>query len=65
MKQLKVELANQPSVIIKVRDNDSAETWLKDAGPNVVLNGISYRKEDIVKVSEYTPRSGSTNMEGI
>ena len=65
MKLLNVELRNGLSEIIRVRENDTPEAWQKDAGKRVVLNGISYPKDDIVRVSEHKARKGSTNMEGI
>jgi len=65
MKPLIVKLKNGQSVIHQVHENDTAESFLRDAGKHVLLNGTTYLKEDIVSVTEQKPRKGSTNMEGI
>ena len=65
MKRFKIELRSGQIERISAHENDTPEAWLKDQGKHVLLNGTTYLKDDIVRVTEHKTHKGSTNMEGV
>jgi hypothetical protein len=68
-KHIKVTLTHDRSETIGVVGPISAEAWLQatrnDGAKVVVLNGVSYPKDDLISAVEVKAKHGSANMEGI
>jgi hypothetical protein len=65
--EIQVKSESQP-LVVEVNDHFSPESWLRSAGKYILLNGTSYRRDDIISVSSvlrHRPRHGFTSMEGI